>query len=187
MLFKEGLGFVYEANVTIWRIKLLKEQKKTFSDMIFRILIFCVLFVLSLGISSFSMALEEDRREADTSDANGQSQSMKLAPENLNVLLEVKEVAGVGVQEYPTTVVVPLPYGMYYDINSFRVTNASGDTVPAQFDILNRWWAKDKSIRHVTVNFQPSVEAFTSSGTGISRYYLRDDGSGNNTDTLITV
>ncbi|MCP4267428.1 MAG: hypothetical protein GY777_18000 [Candidatus Brocadiaceae bacterium] len=164
----------------------MKELKKN-GDLIFRILVFCTLLVLSFGISFSSMALEEGGQKTESSGTIDKSQSLELVPENLNVLLNVKEVAGVGVQEYPTTVVVPLPYGMHYDVNSFRVVDASGDTVPAQFDVLNRWWTRDKSIRHVTVNFQPTVEAFTSGSTGISRYYLRDDGTGNSTDTLITV
>ncbi|MEW6327116.1 MAG: hypothetical protein AB1487_05915 [Thermodesulfobacteriota bacterium] len=105
----------------------------------------------------------------------------------LNVPLTVKETAGVGAEAYPIMSVVPLPYGTYYDVNKFRLADSSGVTVPAQFDVLNRWWGKDNSIRHVKVNFQPTVKAFTGKETGISTYYLKDDGLGNNLATPLKV
>ena len=101
----------------------------------------------------------------------------------LNVPLEVKETAGVGADGFPITVVVPLPYGEYQNVDQFRVVDSGGRTVPAQFDALNRWWGRDGSIRHVKIEFQPSVAAFTGSGTGITQYFLRDDGSGKRTCT----
>jgi len=86
---------------------------------------------------------------------------------SLNVPLTVKETVGVGAKAYPITSVVPLPYGTYYDINKFRLVDSSGATIPAQFDVLNRWWGKDNSVRHVKVNFQPTVKAFTRKGTSL--------------------
>ena len=106
------------------------------------------------------------------------SQSLST-PGTLNVPLLVKEVAGVGAHEYPITAVVPLTEGRYQNINSFRVVDRTGNTVPAQFEVLNRWWSKDNSLRHIAVHFQPTVSAFTGSGTGIVTYYLKDDGNGN--------
>ncbi len=153
----------------------------------FNSLIYSLLLVLFFGITFSSMAIEEDKRKADVSGAYGQFQSLKFSPGDLKVLLKVKEVAGVGAREYPTTAVVPLPFGIYYDVNSFRVVDTLGNTVSAQFNVLNRWWARDKSIRHVTVHFQPTVSAFNTSGTGISTYYLRDDGKGNNINTRLSV
>ena len=94
----------------------------------------------------------------------------------LNVPITVKETSSVGATEYPVTVVVPLPYGTYQGISTFRVADNQGASIPAQFEVLNRWWARDNSIRHIAIHFQPTVEPFTGSGTGISRYYLRDDG-----------
>jgi fibronectin type 3 domain-containing protein len=91
----------------------------------------------------------------------------------LNVPITVKESAGVASDGFPVTVVVPLPYGAYQDTNSFRLTDASGNTVPAQFEVLNRHWSKDNSIRHVQVHFQPTVAA-----NGSTQYFLRDDGTG---------
>ena len=105
----------------------------------------------------------------------------------LNVPLTVKETAGVGAEAYPITSVIPLPYGTYYDVNKFRLVDSSGATIPAQFDVLNRWWGKDNSVRHVKVNFQPTVKAFTGKETGISTYYLKDDGFGNNLATPLKV
>lgn len=115
---------------------------------------------------------------------------------SLNVPLAVKETAGVGAEVFPITAVVPLPYGQYQDVGKFRMVDSAGKTVPAQFDALNRWWGRDGSIRHVKIEFQPTVAPFTGSGTGISQYFLRDDGSGNSfatdlkvseTSSLITV
>lgn len=105
----------------------------------------------------------------------------------LNVPLTVKETGGVGAKAYPITSVVPLPYETYYDIKKFRLVDSSGATIPAQFDVLNRWWGKDNSVRHVKVSFQPTVKAFTRKGTGISKYYLKDDGFDNDFDTSLKV
>ena len=102
----------------------------------------------------------------------------------LNVELSVKECAGVGTTGgYPITSVVPLPYGGYQDISKFRVTDEAGTTVPAQFSALNRNWMEDRSIANLLVNFQPTVSAYSGAGTGISKYYLKDDGNGNATGT----
>ena len=97
----------------------------------------------------------------------------------LNVPISVKEAAGVGADAFPITAVVPLPYGQYQDVGKFRLVDAAGKTVPAQFDVLNRWWGRDSSIRHVKIEFQPAVAPFTTSGSGITQYFLKDDGSGN--------
>jgi hypothetical protein len=106
----------------------------------------------------------------------------------MNVELQVKECAKVGTPgSYPISVVVPLPYGAYQNVNSFCVTDESGVTVPAQFEVLNRNWMKDKSIANVVVNFQPTVSAFSSPGTGIAKYYFKDDGNGNATGTAFQV
>jgi fibronectin type 3 domain-containing protein len=109
---------------------------------------------------------------------------------SLNVPITVKEGAGVASSGFPVSVVVPLPFGEYYVTDSFRLTDESGNTVPAQFEVLNRHWSKDNSIRHVQVHFQPSVAA-----NGSAQFYLRDDGTGSTggsltlteTETAITV
>jgi hypothetical protein len=105
----------------------------------------------------------------------------------LNVEVQVKECAGVGSNGFPITAVVPLPKGAFQNTNTFRVTDGSGTTVPAQFSVMNRRLAQDQSIANVLVRFQPTVSAFSGAGTGIATYYLKDDGSGNATGTGLTV
>ena len=105
----------------------------------------------------------------------------------LKVPLEVKETAGVGAEAYPVTTVVPLPFGKYYETDKFRLVDMSGNTVPAQFDVLNRWWDKDNSIRHLLINFQSTVKAKNIVSSGISTYYLQDDGSGTSIGTGLNV
>lgn len=96
---------------------------------------------------------------------------MAEGPEGLNVRITVKESAGVDAHRFPVTAVVPLPYGEYQNTNSFRLVNASGSTVKAQFDVLNRHYSKDHSIRHVTVHFFTNVSA-----NGSEDFFLKDDG-----------
>ncbi len=79
--------------------------------------------------------------------------------------ITVKETAGVGAQDFPTTVVVPLPEGRYQSTTVFSLG------VPAQFQALERWATKDNSIRHLAVHFLASVAA-----NGTATYTLRDDG-----------
>lgn len=113
---------------------------------------------------------------------------------NLNLPITVKEVAGVGTQNssdpngnFPTFVVVPFPVGNYQNTNQFRLEDGSGKVVPAQFDVLTRWWNNDQSIRHLKIEFQPSVAAFTGNGTGIANYYLKDSGGNTPPQQPVTV
>lgn len=102
--------------------------------------------------------------------------------DRLRLPVTVKEVAGAGAARHPITLVVPLPYGRYRETSAFRMTDAEGKEVPAQFGALERWWARDKSIRHLEVDFQPTVDAFAPSedghgaAAGSAIYYLSDDG-----------
>ena len=105
----------------------------------------------------------------------------------LNVPIEVKETAGVGSNGHPITVVVPLKKGDYQDVNTFKIEDSGGSAVDAQFEVLNRWWGSDNSIRHIKVYFQPIVSAFTGSGSGITTYYLKDTGTGNSISTNLSV
>lgn len=98
-------------------------------------------------------------------------------PGTLDVTLTVKETAGVGALGYPVSAVVPLPYGMHQDTSAFRVAREDGTSVPAQFEVLNRHWGKDRSLRHVVVHFQADVGAFGAANTGVARYHFRDDGT----------
>jgi len=107
--------------------------------------------------------------------------------EALNVELTVKEVSGVGSNGFPVQSVVPLPYGKYQNTSRFHVVDNVRNAVPAQFEVHNRWWARDNSLRHVVVHFQPKVGAFTKKGSGQKKYWLKDLGNNIAPQTAITV
>jgi hypothetical protein len=92
---------------------------------------------------------------------------------NLDLPLTVKEVAGTGVTNFPVSVVVPLPYGHHQDAAGLRVLDPAGIEVPAQFEVLNRHWNKDRSIRHLQVLFNATVGAFSGAGTGTGQAVYR--------------
>lgn len=103
---------------------------------------------------------------------------------SIAIPITVKEAAGVGANEYPVQMVFPVPYGQYDNIDNFRIEDSAGNPIPAQFETMNRWWARDNSIRHILVNFQPTVNAYTTAGTGESTYYLKDTEAYNFTSNL---
>jgi hypothetical protein len=78
-------------------------------------------------------------------------------PTGDGVKLTVKDASGAGATSFPVTAVVPLEYGKHQDATRFYVTDAGGTAVPAQIRALNRWWARDNSIRHAVVRFQATV------------------------------
>lgn len=86
----------------------------------------------------------------------------------LEVPLTVKECAGVGITNYPVTVVVPLPQGQCPPTSSFSVAPVGGEAVPAQWEALERWLG-DGSLRHIRVLFPATVGAW-----GSANYLLRD-------------
>ena len=53
--------------------------------------------------------------------------------------------------------------------------------------MLSRRYLGDKSITNVAVTYMPTVSAFTGSGTGVSKYYFKDNGTGNSTNTGLVV
>jgi hypothetical protein len=75
------------------------------------------------------------------------------------ILVTIKDASGLGAKDHPVQVVVPLTYGAYQDTSAFRVVDKAGNPVPAQFEVVNRWWARDKSLRHVAAHFRASVAA----------------------------
>ncbi|NJN14240.1 MAG: hypothetical protein HC813_00840 [Planctomycetes bacterium] len=89
------------------------------------------------------------------------------------VSLTVKDASGLGAIDYPITAVIPLSFGVYQETTDFRIVDGQGTPVPAQFDVLNRWWLKDNSIRHVAVKFFASV-----SGGGKAYYTFQTTGAG---------
>ncbi|THB69484.1 MAG: hypothetical protein D6B28_11370, partial [Gammaproteobacteria bacterium] len=110
----------------------------------------------------------------------GGNNSSTSIPAGTSVLtpFTVKESAEVGSNEFPVTAVFPLPFGVYQDTEKLHITDDEGRAVPAQFEVLNRWWSRDNSIRHVMVHFFPDIEAFDgeNSNTGISSYnFVKSD------------
>lgn len=119
-----------------------------------------------------------------------------LANAVIDVPLTVKDTSGFGANEFPTSVVIPLPYGQFQSTSTFRMTDSSLSTVPCQFEVLTRWYAKDNSIREVLAHFAPTVAPYAGPGTrsilmkwtywlkknagsGTSIYHFRTDGTGN--------
>jgi len=78
-------------------------------------------------------------------------------PAVAGVRITVKDASRVGAASFPVTAVLPLAYGAFQDASSFRIADSSGRHVPAQFVVLNRWWARDNSIRHVVAHFEATV------------------------------
>jgi hypothetical protein len=86
----------------------------------------------------------------------------------------VKETVGVTQTNYPISIVFPVKYGTYQTVDEFHIRDENGAVIPAQFHVLNRWWGKDNSIRHVQAHFNTSVTKFEQSipESGIAKYTL---------------
>ncbi|MBL8026246.1 MAG: hypothetical protein JNL74_07535 [Fibrobacteres bacterium] len=98
-----------------------------------------------------------------------------LVSSAINIPITVKDGASAGNETgVPVKIGVPLPKGTMDDITTLRVTDAAGNTVPAQFSVLGRWWPNSSSIRVVLVQFAADVIS-----AGRTQYYLKDDGTGN--------
>jgi len=84
----------------------------------------------------------------------------------------VQDASGSGATQWPTTVVIPLQEGQFSGTSDFRLWDVSaGQTVPAQFEVLERNWIGDNSILHVAAHFQADVSA-----SGTREYQFADDG-----------
>lgn len=99
--------------------------------------------------------------------------ALVLHAQALSLEFEVRETTGSEARQFPTQVVIPLPEGGFQGTEKFRLYDAAGKEVPAQFNALNRWWAKDNSIRNLQALFNADVAA-----GGSARYVLHDDGPG---------
>jgi hypothetical protein len=99
----------------------------------------------------------EDAVDADVSDDGLDLPDGEVQPSCSDdlpaITFTVKETAGTGADEFPVSVVVPLPYGYCHSADTFRLD------VPAQVEVLNRWAGRDNSIRHLLVHLQASAAA----------------------------
>ncbi|MFC1609889.1 hypothetical protein ACFL6C_02935 [Myxococcota bacterium] len=88
---------------------------------------------------------------------------------NLDVPLIIRDVAGVARHNEPVSSGVPMPLGVLQEPVGLKVTDSSGQPVPAQFKVLERWreHGQDGSIRWLLVTFLADVPA-----NGRSEYRL---------------
>lgn len=92
---------------------------------------------------------------------------------SIDVTFVTKEVANsLFSSGFPTSVVVPLPYGALQSSNTLSLVDGNGIAVPAQVDVLNRHYARDNSIRHVIVHYQPQLGRFVGQNTGLTTHRL---------------
>jgi hypothetical protein len=76
-----------------------------------------------------------------------------------SVPLTVADNSGVDRRAWPVTTGVPLPPGLVKDVGLLRLVDERGREVPAQFGVLNRYAARDGSLRWVLVDFQVDLPA----------------------------
>jgi len=92
------------------------------------------------------------------------------APTGEGVRLTVKDASGEGAVDYPITAVLPMEFGKFQSTDRFRMTDGSGNPIPAQFEVVNRYWGRDNSLRHVAAHFNASVAPL-----GQSFYFFKTD------------
>lgn len=80
---------------------------------------------------------------------------------DLEVRLTVAERAGVARTNEPVSNGVPFPKGALKeeDAQNLALFDAAGRPIPAQFQVTDRWWAHDRSVRWVLVSFVTDVAA----------------------------
>ncbi|MBU2894673.1 hypothetical protein KO495_15280 [Colwellia sp. D2M02] len=115
--------------------------------------------------------LAENHFDTEYSYHNPQASTVK---DQLLTSFIVKESAGVAAVNYPVSMVFPLPPGEHFYAGEFHIKNDEGVVIPAQFNVLNRWWAKDRSLRHVQAHFTIDLPVYTTGkpDTGSKRFYL---------------
>jgi len=86
----------------------------------------------------------------------------------------VKESSGKGATNYPVSMVFPVEQGLYFHPGDFHIKDSAGEVIPAQFNVINRWWAKDRSLRHIQAHFNVDIEPYTTgqADTGIQVFNL---------------
>ncbi|MFH0921067.1 MAG: FlgD immunoglobulin-like domain containing protein [Fibrobacterota bacterium] len=112
-----------------------------------------------------------------------------IAAAALNVPFDVSNWCDVARDSEAVTAGIPLPIGAVNDLAKLRITDGSGNTVPAQFRALSKWWVEkntgktaNPSTKWVLMDFQASVAA--SNKTSFS---LRDDYTGSALTTALSV
>lgn len=107
----------------------------------------------------------------------------------LNVPLEVINWADIARTGEPVTAGVPLPEKSVSDLTKLRITDASGNTIPAQFRPLSKWWKEklsegrdDPSIKWVLCDFQTDVPVRNKTAV-----FLKDDNASGAAVTALSV
>ena len=78
---------------------------------------------------------------------------------HFRVPLTIKDNSGVNRVDWPVTTGVPLPYGLCLDTTQLCLEDSEGHEMPCQFEVLSRYWARDRSIRWVLLDFQISLKS----------------------------
>ncbi len=110
--------------------------------------------------------------------SNVASATTLVTSSGISVPLLVEEHHGIARTNEVVSMGVPFAVGTLYDddLSDLHVVDSSSNTVPAQIQILNRWWSPhyDDSIRWLQVIFPASVAA-----NGTSNYTLCDGSNAN--------
>lgn len=114
-----------------------------------------------------------DKKESNLA-VEAVAEEANSAVEQMLTPFVIKEAAQVGVNNYPVSMVFPVEYGKYYTVSDFHIKNNLGEVVPAQFEVINRWWGKDNSIRHVQALFNTNSPAYQQGeeSSGFTQYQL---------------
>lgn len=101
---------------------------------------------------------------------------------------EVSNWADIARTGEPVTAGIPLPQGAVYDLSKLRITDNSGNTVPAQFKALSKWWreknlgAQNPSVKWVLCDFQAGVPA-----ANRTSFTLKDDNASGAPSTALSL
>ncbi|MBL8028854.1 MAG: hypothetical protein JNL74_20685, partial [Fibrobacteres bacterium] len=107
----------------------------------------------------------------------------------INVPLEAQNWTGDTRIGEPVTAGVPLPAGAISDLSKLRIVDGSGNTVPAQFKPLARWWKERAkgiavpSVKWVLCDFQATSIA----GKNKADFFLRDDNTSTPASSSLSV
>ena len=119
-------------------------------------------------------SLSVDNFDADTEYAYNNPANAGSKLETLLTDFDVKESSGKGATNYPVSMVFPVEQGMFFHPGDFHIKNSAGEVIPAQFNVINRWWAQDRSLRHIQAHFNVDIEPYTTGAatTGLEKFTL---------------